>query len=320
MTAAPQNPAIGWFGAIVALTGFSMTGVWVRWLDGMNPLAIVGWRGAMALVVLVPAVLLTEGGSAAVRHLSRWSTHSVALRMTVFFASAVVAFQLAPVALVIMFIGTSPAWALLIERVAGKAIRRREAVGVAIVLVGAVTGLGPALYGAVLGEAASSSTAIGAALGLVSGFLAASYVVGRNVLGQQVIPPPNAFTFAMTTALWGLLLFPIAAASGRGALIPSDVQWLSAVGIGLVSTAAPLWGLATASRHLPPVVVTLVTPLGPFTGAALAFVFLGEVPPAAFALAIPFIMIGIGLVTGLLPPPARASGRLGAKEKTPGMR
>ncbi|MEO1481839.1 MAG: DMT family transporter [Myxococcota bacterium] len=307
MSSEPSGKIIGWTGAVIALIGFSMTGVWVRWLSGLDPLAIVGWRVTMALTVLLPAVLLTEGFLGAVGHLSRGSTHAIAARMTVFFAAAVIAFQLAPVSLVIMFIGTSPMWALLIERLRGKPVRAREAAGVALVLVGAAAGLGPSLYGAAMGENASATTAIGAGLGLVSGFLAAWYVVGRNALGQHTATPPNAFTFAMTTALWGLLMFPLAALSGRGTLVPTGSQWLSAVGLGLFSTAAPLWGLATASRYLPPVVVTLITPLGPFTGAALAFVFLGEVPPAAFALAIPFIMGGLALVTGLIPSVRKAA-------------
>lgn len=291
---------VPWLGVVAlsfAVFGFSLTGIWVRWLAALDPLAVTAGRVAVALGVLVPAVLLsTAERTGAADHLRSPRIHLLAVRMTVFFAVAVAAFQVAPVSLVVLMIGVAPAWVLIFERLSGGAIQPRQVVGVGLALLGASVALVPAVVAAASGREGASMVALGALGGLAAGFFNASFVFGRSRLVAQGVRP-GAFLLAAITSLWGLTLFGGAQITQLGALAPTTAfEWLSLVALGVLSTAAPLWGLGTSSQLLPPIVVAFAGPVLPFTAALAAWLLLGEVPPLAFALGAPFVVAGIALV------------------------
>ncbi|MEM6928174.1 MAG: DMT family transporter, partial [Myxococcota bacterium] len=288
-------PTGGLLALLLPLFGFAMAGIWVRWLGPLDPLAITAGRVAVALLVLVPATLLTPGERrGALGYLRQPRVHGVAARMIGFFGFAVAGFQLAPVALVVLMIGAAPAWVLVFERVSGSAIEPRRAAGVGLTLVGSAVALLPSVLGALGGQEGAGSVALGGLLGLTASFFNAAFVFGRSRLAAQGVRP-GAFLLAAMTCLWGLLLYPLAAVTQLGALVPSTgFQGLALAGLGVLSTAAPLWGLSVASRLLPPLVVALVGPLLPFMAALAAWLLLGEAPPLAFALGAPIVVGGIG--------------------------
>ena len=299
------STGIGILGLCLALIGFSMSGVWVRWLIALDPLALTGWRVVVALTVLVPVSF----GTAAARRTSSLfvrdrRTHTTALRMTAFFIIAVIGFQRAPVALVLLCLGLSPAWVLLIMRRRGDRVSRRQVWGVGLALAGATVGLVPTMTAWFDGgDAQARDAAIGALCGLAAGTLSASYAVQRRYLRGPHGESPSAFLLAAVTSGWGLFSFPLATFSHAGVLAPRNTLEIAAtVGFGLISTAAPLWGFAAASRHLPPLLVALTTPLIPFGGALAAWLLLGQVPPEAFAVGAPIVLAGIVLVLTAAPP------------------
>ena len=288
----------GVLGLVLAVGGFSMSGVWVRWLVALDPFALTGWRVVIALGVLAPVVVGTKAARAAAGLFwRRRAVHFCALRMTGFFVIAVVGFQRAPVALVLLCLGLSPAWVLLIERFGGKSVTLRQAVGVGLAMVGAVCGLAPTMVDWIEGGAGARAAGVGALCGLAAGMLSASYAVQRQRLRGPGGEVPSAFLLAAMTSFWGLGCFGVAAVTRTGALAPASLpEWGALVGFGVVSTAAPLWGFSAASRSLPPLLVALTTPVIPFGGAAAAWLLLGQRPPVAFAVGAPVVLAGIVLV------------------------
>lgn len=285
----------GGLGFLFAIFGFSMTGIWVAWLDTMDPLALVGWRVAVALIALVPVLLIRQRERSMLRHwLAQPRVHLTAMRMTGFFIIAVIGFQQAPVAVVLLMLGMAPAWVLLYERFQGARFQPAHALGVALALVGAGIGLVPTLFR--LGDG-GSGPAIGALCGLGAGMLSASYALGRRKLTDAQGRAPSAFLLAGLTSAWGLLAFGMGALTRAGELVPHGLgAWGAVAGLGLVSTAGPLWGFAAAARALPPLLVSLATPMIPFGGALCAWLLLGQTPSTAFFLGAPLVLGGIGLV------------------------
>ncbi len=290
-------PVGGVLALLLPLAGFSMAGIWVRWLDALDPLAITAGRVAVGLAVLVPATLLSKVDRAgAPDHLGSWQAHGLAVRMTAFFTFAVAGFQLAPVALVVLMIGAAPAWVLVFERISGQVVEPRRAAGVGLAMVGAGVALLPSVVAALAGQAGAANTALGGGLGLFASFFSAAFVFGRSRLAARGVRP-GAFLLATMTCLWGLLLYAGAAVTRLGDLVPSTAfEGGAMVGLGVLSTAAPLWGISVASRLLPPIVVALVGPVLPFTAALAAWGLLDEVPPLAFAVGAPLVVGGIALV------------------------
>lgn len=307
---APSAPSpsearvMGAVGLTMAFVGFSMSGVWVRLLVAMDPLALTGWRVVVALTVLFPAALWSARNSEAQRYFLRdVKTHLVAVRMTAFFIIAVIGFQQAPVAIVLLLLGLSPAWVVVLERRAGSVIPAQVALGVGMALVGGTLGLLPTALQLFGGAPNAGGAAIGAIAGLLAGALSASYAFERKYLRGAQGEAPGAFLMACLTSVWGVLSFGLAMFTQAGQLAPAaSGEWLSVLGFGLVSTALPLWGLAAATRSLPPVLVALATPLVPFGGAFAAWLLLGQVPPLAFAVGAPIVLAGI--VTVLFAPRA----------------
>ncbi|MEL6545090.1 MAG: DMT family transporter [Myxococcota bacterium] len=297
MTRPNSNFWLGLSGLMLTVVGFSMTGIWVRWLSGMDPLAITAGRVSVALAVLLPVLFLNSAERERAPGFIRDSrVHWLAVRMTAFFLLAVIGFQLAPVALVVLFIGIGPAWILIFNRLAGEKTETHRAIGVLVALLGAALGLVPPVLAALGGELGARDVAIGAGLAVGSGFFSASYVFGRSRLAQRGVQP-SGFLLASVTAFWGVFLFAVTPLTDAGAVLPSSAfQWLALAGLGTLSTAAPLWGLATASRLLPPLLVAFVGPVLPFTAALAAWSLLGEPPPVSFLWGAPFVVAGVGLV------------------------
>ena len=289
---------IGVVGLVLAVFGFSMSGVWVRWLVALDPFSLTGWRVLIALVLLVPLALRTVADRRAAKvFLRSRRTHMAALRMTAFFVIAVVGFQQAPVALVLLCLGLSPAWVLLIERLCGRTTSAQQVIGVGLALAGAAVGLAPTMLDWLSGGAEAQAAGVGALCGLAAGVLSASYAVERQRLRGPQGEVPSAFLLAGLTSFWGLGMFAVGAATRTGTQVPSNTgETLALLGFGILSTAAPLWGFSAASRSLPPLLVALTTPVIPFGGALAAWILLGQVPPLAFGLGAPLVLAGIVIV------------------------
>lgn len=295
----PKEVAAGVLGLALLVCGWSMAGIFVRWLGDLNPLAVAGWRLTLALTALLPTVL--HGARRRRQLVQAWgqaSAQVLAARMAGFFTSAVAAFQLAPVAIVTLFLAASPAWVVILRLLSRERVRPRERLGTVLAVTGAATSV---LLSRGVTIEGGGDLATGSALAMLAGFLQASYVHGRARVRDADGEAIDSFVLATMTSMWGLLVLLLAFSfAGPDSVVPGTPRgWMANVGLGIFSTAIPLWALASATRTLPALPVALATLFIPLGGSLAAWFLLSEPVPTGFVVGGPIILVGLLWVLGL---------------------
>jgi drug/metabolite transporter (DMT)-like permease len=248
-------------------------------------LAIAAWRNLFA----VPVLLLVVGVAhrSAVAALDRRQRRLIALSGTLLaahFATWVPSLELTSVASSVALVCSQPIWSAVIARLRGRAVSRREWVGIGLALAGVLLLTGVDL-------SVSARALAGDLLAVVGGALAAAYVaVGAEVRRDVVNPVYTLGCYGVAGALLGL--FAVGGGQDVGGF--EAKTWLLLVAM----TAGPqLLGHSVFNRVLPALGATVVSVailLEVLGSALLAWVLFDEVPPAA---AVP---AGILLVAGLV--------------------
>lgn len=163
---------------------------------------------------------------------------------------------------------TYPAFVLVVRW----AIRRKRP-GWREVAVVAVTWLGVAL--AVGGAPARDTSLLGVAAVLVCALTLAGYFLVNESVGERI--GSAAFTVtAMTAAAGGLAAHVVLVGPGLAALIPKASDWPLMIGLVLGATVLPLFLVAEGVRRLGAQRASVVTTLGPPTTIVLAWWILSE--------------------------------------------
>jgi len=263
--------------AAIAVTGWGLTGVFVRLVPSFPATFITSSRQLIALVCMLPA--LSRRTSEILPTIRQGITWRLAVALNAFFFFAVLGFQRATVSEVTLFIATAPVWILIAHSITGARIRRREWIGAGIALSGVaimtlprISFVGAAQQQHVLGEFLALFAAMGSA-GYAAQFRTAHLREDVNISPTVV----TAFSFALGGT--GLLLanallgkVPIAAA-----FQPRNAAIL--IAIGVLSTAVPSFTFAKASQALPAVVTTTTQLMIPVLGTIFAAIVLREWPP-----------------------------------------
>ncbi len=259
--------------AALAAATWSLAGVWVRWLPAVPLPTLVAGRMALALVALAPVVWWRRG------QLGRPSPAlaGLAVLMGAYYAASVASFRLAPVAEATLFINSSPLFAVAWAGLRREPLTRRQLVGTALALAGVAVVIGPGLFS---GADADRQRVAGDGLALLAAAGMAAYSVAFQRLGPRAPSPllATAAAFALGAAALAVWLGVAGAEAGAGLDGPRPRGAL--VALAVVSTAVPTLAYSTASRRLPPVVVTTTRLLTPAFAAVAAWLMLGEVPSA----------------------------------------
>lgn len=166
-------------------------------------------------------------------------------------------------------IGSTPVMVALVDVATG---RHRWTPRLAIALAMAVVGVG-LLAGVPPAGLDAAGLALGAALALVAG----AAFGGITLLGARPLPgfhDPTGTGLALFLA--GLVVLPVAAASGTMAFTPTPVTWALVVALGLVPTAVAYLSYLRGLRTQSGTTGAIVTLLEPVTGMVLAAAILGE--------------------------------------------
>lgn len=270
MTPPPPAPRFQYEGAaLLAAVSWALAGVWIQWLPGVSLLGVVSGRLALALPAVGLVAALGRGSLRELRTAPPWGLGAL---MVAYYAVAVSAFRLAPVAEVTLLLNASPLFVALASPLLRLPLRRAEAAGVVLALAGVALVLVPGLTA----EAADPGRWGGDALALAAAALMALYSVlyARAGRGREA-PDARAVTLAALgigaagAAFWATTPEPVA-------LLASPPRLGALVGLALVSTAIPTLAYSLASRELPPVTATSIRLLTPVFGALFAVVLLDE--------------------------------------------
>ena len=281
--------------AVLSAATWSLAGVWVRLLPGVPLATVVAGRLALALAVVGPVAwarrrtLGRPGGAA-------WA---LAALMVAYYACAVGAFRLTPVAEGTLFVNSSPLFVVALSVVRGQPVRRGERWGTALALAGVALVLVPGL---VAEGGAGRARVVGDGLALLAAAGMAAYAVSYRRLGDRAPAPllVTALTFGLG-AVGGVALFAV---QGGAALAGLDAPpaWGALLGLGLVTTAVPTFAYSVAAQRLPPILTTTVRLLTPVFAAVAAWAVLDEVPSV-------WLVPGGALVLGGLAVSVRAGRR-----------
>src|SRR5262245_37431845 len=230
--------------AVLTAAMWGLTGIFVRLLSAINPLAVTSWR----LLIAVASVLPIFATRVAHRwDLKRTLTHPVAYVLASLLVSyyllATASFQLAPVAEVALLLSTSPLFVLTLQRLQGDAPTRLEIIGAILSITGIALLLSPRLT--VMGGFAKAHL-FGDALALYASAMISLYaLLYRHLQKHSIAPEPTTLTLLTflfrAAALIGIAWpFPITISleklSGR--------SLLSLLGLGVLCTAIPSLGFA----------------------------------------------------------------------------
>ena len=250
-------------------------------------LAIAFWRNAMATGVLLPVAMVRSRDE--LFHLTRRERRLAVVAggfLAAHFATWVPSLRYTSVASATALVATQPIWNALIARGMGQHVPRRAWVGIFIAVIGAA-----ALTGADF--SVSARALFGDMLALAGAALAAAYVaVGGEV--RRTVSTTSYTTICYGTA--SVLLLIVCVVAGLDLAGYSAKTWLQLVALTL---GPQLLGHSVINRVLrttPATVVSLAI-LFEVPGAAfVAWVALGQHPPASIIPGVALLLTGLVVV------------------------
>ena len=249
-------------------------------------LAIAFWRNGLAALVLLPMIWKHR---AAILNLSRQQQSRMVLAgffLGVHFACWVPSVKLTSIAAAASLVATQVVWAAVLAKLAGHAVPRQQAIGIAIALVGVITLTG-------IDVSLTPSAMAGDALALLGAMMAAAYMHQ----GQQVRTalPLSAFT-AVVYAAASVTLLVVCVVGGQQLIGYSPKAWMYIVA---VTAMAQFGGHTLFNRALRSFSATAVSIAILFQipgGMLWGWAIIGQVPKAALLPAAALIAAGVVLV------------------------
>lgn len=264
--------------AVAALTSITwgLTGIFVRLLPGLSPLAITAGRLLIGLATVLPLLLvLRDTRRKLIPVLAQPLAYVLALLLAGYYLLATAAFQMAPVAEAALLLNTPPLFVLAFRWVRGTAPARAEVGGALLALAGMSLILGPNI--SLTGET-SDLALLGHLCAICAAALTALYASIYRALSDRNRAPDAAgvaaLTFAIGSAILILVLSQSATPSGLFSLDCARLWVL--LGLGVISTAIPTVCFALVSRRLPPMVTATISLFIPLFAGFFAFLILGE--------------------------------------------
>ena len=186
---------------------WGLTGVFVRLLPHVSPLALTEGRLGGALIVALPIFAASEGKrSSLMETLKNPLGYALASLLVGYYLLATAAFQLAPVAEVALLLSTPPLFVLALRRMRGDVPATLELFGAGVAVTGIVLILGPRLT---LTERLGNHRLAGDVLAICAAILTALYIyVHTQVARERRALEPSSVTF-MTFALGSVALIAV---------------------------------------------------------------------------------------------------------------
>ncbi|HWL65604.1 MAG TPA: DMT family transporter [Actinomycetota bacterium] len=268
---------------VAGVLAASVSGILVRYADGVHPLAISFWRCAAGAAFLAP---FARKRFSRLRAVDLKLPAVAGVFLALHFATWIWSIGLTSIAASVLLVSTTPvfsgiaAWFLLKER-----LRSAAWVGIALALFG--TGL-------IGGGDLSGSNLLGNALALLGGIAAAGYVLSGQVARQDL----GLLEYAVVTyAVAAVALLIACLAAGADLLgYPQSSWWaLLAIVVGPQLLGHTL--INQVLRDIDATTVSVVVMVEPLIATWLAYVLFAEVPSALIYPGGVAVLIGMYLVS-----------------------
>ena len=281
--------------ALLSTATWATAGIFIRWLPGWPPSAILAGRFLVAAIALLPIVLSHNSRRDLLTSMRSPVIWLLSLPMIGGYLLGTTAFQLAPVGEVTLFISTSPLFVVAYKLISKIRIHKQEGLGTVL----AVAGVGLiALPEISVAGSSSWQTLTGYFLALSAAALLAIYVLGFNAAtskGKQI----RSINVVFTTCILGcgLSFLRIASLSETVKAIALDsTAILVLLGLGILSTAASTLLYTIATQRLPVLLAAALLLTEPIFAVLFASALLKEYPSVWFGFGSVLVLSGLLLI------------------------
>ncbi|WP_410210017.1 DMT family transporter [Aquirhabdus sp.] len=277
--------------ALIAALSWGLTGVFVR-LSGHHPaLEITAGRLLIGLIFILPLLLITRSRINFKLSPTIWI---LGVLQGLYFLTAVIAFQFAPIAIVALLISTSPVYVLICRATLGEQINGREALGAACAIIGVII---ICMTGAHLVTSQVTRPWIGylfASLAALSTALSA-VIIHRQQIKDQSLPLKIAI---ICLGFGGIIAAIIGLMAGQ---IGLPLHWsypevIAMIALALISTLLATLCYTAASQRLPPLLNVTLMLSTPIFATLFAYIFLGEKLSWSLVPSCALILIGVRII------------------------
>jgi drug/metabolite transporter (DMT)-like permease len=291
----PKLDDRGLITALCAAATWGMAGIFVRWLPGWSPLAVLVGRFLVATAVMLPILLVPSILHSLTRSLRTPQIWWLSWPAIGGYILGTTAFQTAPVGEVTLLFTTSPLFIIVYRYIVRLPVKRSEGFGMLLATAGVIFIMLPQLRN---DRAASWQTMLGYLLALGAAGLVALYTVWFNTFTNQGIAPKSINVVFVTCLLGSILsLLCIIFFSKLSIGIEIDRQAILVVsGLGILSTALPFFCYTVAAQRLPVVLTTAILLLEPMFAVLFASIALQEIPSLWFGIGSILVFWGLLLI------------------------
>jgi drug/metabolite transporter (DMT)-like permease len=270
--------------AIFATATWAMVGIFVRWLPGWSPFAILTGRFLVAIVVLLPLLLMMPSVRADLtRSLGAPPIWRLSLPIIGSYLLGTTAYQMAPIGEVTLLFTTSPLFIIIYKYFARLPVKPTEGWGMLLAMVGVSSIVLPQLAA---DRAISWYTIAGYILALGAAGLLSLYTALFDRFTQREIAP-KPINVVFLTCLLGCLLSLLCLVfwSNRSIEIGIDRQAILVIlGLGIFATILPFLLYTIAAQRLSIVLLTAILLLEPVFAVLFAAISLQEIPSLWFGI------------------------------------
>lgn len=278
--------------ALLSTATWATAGIFIRWLPGWSPFAIVAGRFFVATIVLLPIVLSPKFRRELLYSLQAPYIWSLSLPMIGGFLLGTAAFQMAPVGEVTLLFTTSPLFVAAYKIFSGVRIYKNESVGTLLAISGVSLIMLPQISTA---GGTSWPTVMGYIFALAGAGLLAVYVLWFGAIARKgIILRPTNIVFV--TCLLGCILSSICTLlfAGSASAFHVDGQTVLVIlGLGILSTATSTLLYTIATQRLPALLAAALLLTEPVFAVVFASVVLKEIPTLWFGIGSLFVLSGL---------------------------
>ena len=283
--------------ALLSTATWAMAGIFIRWLPGWSPFAIVAGRFFVATIALLPIVLSPKLRRELFYSLQTPYIWSLSLPMIGGFLLGTAAFQMAPVGEVTLLFTTSPLFVAAYKILSGARIYRNESVGTLLAFAGVGLIMLPQIQTSVAGGT-SWQTLMGYVFALIGAGLLAVYVLWFGAIARKgiLLRPIN---IVFVTCLLGCVLSSLCTLLLSGSASAFNLNGQTALvilGLGVLSTAMSTLLYTVAAQRLPALLATAFLLTEPLFAVMYASVLLKEAPSLWFGFGGVFVLVGLLLI------------------------
>lgn len=275
--------------SVLCAAFWASTGIFIKLLGGLGVNGILFSRFLFAGLLALVAVLVLRPRRDAVPVAQRLG---LAALMVLYYVCATYGFYLAPVAVVTLLVSTAPLFTLMIRRLSGKPVLRRELFGFALAFIGLAAYF---MQKAGLPHLSGQGFWIGSTLGLLAALLRAVYSSLLRSYQQRGLHMSSMLGNAEILLTGALLTAPLVWFDGVALTWSWSMLWALS-GLIVLGTFLPNLLNSFASTHLDATLHNIIGMATPLLVSIMSWYWLGEKQTAGMFVAMLVAMAGIALV------------------------